>query len=87
MRKTLKALSLGYVMFKVNGVPFATYEAALQFKNNLVKANVDEVQFAGFNILYFFGDLSDRPQPGWRTFYYAFRDVLGAAHEDGRVFL
>ena len=85
MMKTLRALSLGYVAFEVNGVPFATYEPALRFKNNLVKADVDEVQFTGFNILYFFGDLSDRPQPGWRTFYYAFRDDHGAAHEEGRL--
>lgn len=55
MIKNIKALARGYVLFRVNGKHFATYERGLA-----AKAKVDgSVQFDGFSIF-----------KGWRGFYH-----------------
>jgi hypothetical protein len=63
MKKNLKALLLGYVLFDVNGEKFFVYENARKKRITLC-GGTGNVQFKGWSLFLIFSKLG-----AWRSFY------------------
>lgn len=76
MKKSLKAISRGYIFFKVNNKKFYFYDSAQNFCNKQKKKK-QNLTFEGFNFFWFLKDLFFPShhlkvfgfKKGWRGFF------------------